>query len=148
MQPDGEPPRFSLDARLPNPAIITCNEPLPLRILVKRLNEGPDIIFLQSLQIDLIAYTKVRAHELSRTETGSWAITSMSNMKIPLGDPNDPSLKDFKIDSTLWNSVPLPNTVAPSFDTCNISRSYELEVKVGLTYGSPGHIKVSTACLV
>ena len=144
---DEEPPRFSIDARLPNPAIITCNEPLPLRILVKRLNEGSEMIFLQMIQIDLIGYTKVRAHELTRTESGSWVIKSASNMKMPLGKPEDTGMREFKVDSQLWASTPLPNTVAPSFDTCNISRAYELEVKVGLAHGIYGKSKVCHSVL-
>jgi hypothetical protein len=37
--------------------------------------------------------------------------------------------------SWLWENIPLPDTVPPSFDTCNISRTYELELTVGLTHG-------------
>ena len=41
------------------------------------------------------------------------------------------------ISPTLWSKVPLPPSVAPSFTTCNLSRWYELEVSVGLSWGSP-----------
>jgi hypothetical protein len=143
VDPDAEPPRFSVDARLPNPPIITCNEPLPLRVLVQKLSASKETVFLQMLQIELIGYTHVRAHELTRTETGSWVLMSKSNMAIPLGSPEDPEGKEWKVDNSMWNQIPLPNTVAPSFDTCNISRTYELEVRVGLAHGNVGAIKVS-----
>lgn len=139
---DKDPLRFSVDTRLPSPAIITCNEPLPLRILINRLNQGHEMIFLQTIQIDLIGHTKIRAHELTRTETGSWIITSASNMKMPLSTLVEGTTNEFEVDSKLWNRVPLPNTIAPSFDTCNLSRAYELEVKLGLAHGTPGKIKV------
>lgn len=100
------------------------------------------MIFLQTIQIDLIGYTKIRAHELARTETGSWIITSASNMKMPLGTLMEGTTNEYEVDSKLWNRVPLPNTVAPSFETCNISRTYELEVKLGLAHGTPGRINV------
>ena len=100
------------------------------------------MIFVQTIQIDLIGYTKIRAHELARTETGSWTIASASNMKLPLGNPEEKGTKEYKVDSKLWDRVPLPNTVAPSFETCNLSRTYELEVKVGLAHGTQGRIKV------
>lgn len=100
------------------------------------------MLFLQTIQIDLIGYTKMRAHELTRTEISSWTITSASNMKMPLGNLEEKGTNEFKVDSKLWDRVPLPNTVAPSFDTCNLSRTYELEVKVGLAHGTPGKIKV------
>jgi hypothetical protein len=124
-----------VDARLPNPTIITCNERLPLRILVEKLSESTETVFLSMLQIELIGYTHVRAHDLNRSESSCWVIMSQSNMNIPLGEPSDPVGKEWKVPSRYWENLLLPNTVAPSFDTCNISRTYELEIRVGLSHG-------------
>ena len=135
------PPRFALDARLPNPAIITCNQDIPLRILMKSMSERSKQVYLQMLQIELIGYTKVRAHEIQRTESSSWIIAGMSNMAIPLGAPTDAVGTEVPINQEYWSGKPLPNTVAPTFETCNISRFYELEVRVGLGYGSYEHGK-------
>ncbi|KAJ5681472.1 Arrestin-like N-terminal [Penicillium maclennaniae] len=136
-----EPPRVSVDARLPNPSILTCNEPVPLRLMVKKLTDTPDIIFLQMLQIELIAYTKILAHDFTRQESTSWVVMSRSNMAIPLGRPEDPVGTEWALDPKLWATVPLPNSVAPSFETCNIERAYELEVRVGMTHGSAYNMK-------
>lgn len=133
--PDEEPTVFQVDARLPNPAIITCNEPLPLRILVRRFDRASTSVYLSMLQIELIASTHVRAHDLNRTEFTSWTIMSQANMNMPLGTSIDKESMEWKIPSHFWDSTPLPNTVAPSFETCNLSRKYELEVRVGLTHG-------------
>ena len=46
------------------------------------------------------------------------------------------------VDPMLWKQRPLPNTVSPSFTTCNITRRYELEVKAGLSWGSAQKINV------
>ncbi|MCJ1419732.1 hypothetical protein MMC32_006088 [Xylographa parallela] len=135
------PPKISIDGRLPDPAVITLNEPLPLRVIVKKLNETTEIIFLKLLQVELIGYTQIRAHELQRKETSSWVIVSLANLTIPLGNSNTPINKDMEIDKKLWGTTPLPNSVPPSFDTCNLTRSYELEIRVGLSYGSPGSMK-------
>ncbi|KAJ5096314.1 hypothetical protein NUU61_005670 [Penicillium alfredii] len=136
-----EPPRVALDARLPNPSILTCNEPVPLRLIARKLTETSDIIFLQMLQVELISYTKIIAHDLTRKETGSWVILSRSNMQTPMGKPGDAVGTDWVIDPNLWNHLPLPNSVAPSFETCNIERTYELEVRVGLTHGTVKEMK-------
>ncbi|OAX79677.1 hypothetical protein ACJ72_06001 [Emergomyces africanus] len=138
---EDDPPKFSVDARLPSPPIITCNEPLPLRILVKKLNDSPDTIFLQTLQVELISYTHIRAHDLARSESGSWVIVSQSNMNIALSAGNISTGKEWKIDSSLWDRTPLPSSVAPSFDTCNISRTYDLDIRVGFTHSSSGIMK-------
>ncbi|KIX07718.1 uncharacterized protein Z518_02372 [Rhinocladiella mackenziei CBS 650.93] len=136
-----EPPAFQVDARLPSPAIITCNEPLPLRILVEKLNDSSASVFLSMLQIELIGYTQVRAHDLERTESMTWILMSQANMNMPLGNPADKGRREWKLPSRLWDDLPIPNTVAPSFDTCNISRRYELEVRVGLAHGVAGGVR-------
>ena len=139
-----EAPSISVDARLPEPAILTCNEDVPLRLLVKRLNESNGIIFLQSLQISLVGNTKVKAHNVFRTETNGWVLMSKSNMGIPIGAASDHAGAEHIIAENLWRRQSLPNTVAPSFETCNISRAYQLDIRVGLSYsgGRPGSTKV------
>ena len=131
-----EPARFSVDARLPNPAILTCGEDVPLRIIVKQLNERNEPLYLQTLQVELIGYTKVRAEDAVRTEMHSWVITSLSNLAYPIGNPSDVKDTETVLTKEFWDGKPLPNTVAPSFVTCNIQRSYELVVSVGLSYGN------------
>lgn len=137
-----EPPRISADARLPNPSILTCNEPIPLRVLVKKLSDTSESIFLQTFQIELIASTHILAHDLSQKETGSWVIFSRSNMGVMVGKGTDPADTEWPLDARMWNQLPLPNSVAPSFETCNVSRTYELEVRIGLSHGSIGNVKV------
>ncbi|KAI4216469.1 MAG: hypothetical protein LQ351_000958 [Letrouitia transgressa] len=125
------PPLVSIDGRLPDPAVVTCNEPLPLRVLITKLNDSPATMHLQLLHIELVANTTVRAHHLNRTNGTSWVIVSRSNMQTQLIEKN----KIMELDRSVWKDIPLPNTVAPSFDTCNITRSYTLDIKVGLSYG-------------
>lgn len=145
------PPMGEVEARLPSPAIVTCNEPMPLRIILRNLNESPDQLFLTTLQINLIGSTDIRAHDVARTETNMWAIMTLQALAIPIGKPGDKIRTETILDSTLWDSLPLPNTVAPSFHTCNLSRRYELEVIVVLGYGSGAgaiqvifHLHIST----
>ena len=141
MSAEDEPPAFQVDARLPSPAIVTCNEPLPLRILVQKLNDSAATAYLRMLQIELIGYTLVRAHDIERTETLTWVLMSQANMNMPLGNPTDKSCKEWKVPSRLWEDFPIPNTVCPSFDTCNISRRYELEVRVGLAHAMASGVR-------
>ena len=137
-------PNISVDARLPEPAILTCNEDIPLRIIVKNLNDYDAILYLQSLQVSLIGSTKIRAHDVYRTESNSWILTSKSNLGLPIPVASTASTSDAVIPDNLWRGQSLPNTVAPSFETCNISRQYQLEVRIGLSYtgASQGASKV------
>jgi hypothetical protein len=135
----GAPPRVSIDARLPNPAILTCNQDLPLRLLLKNVSERNKNVYLQMLQIELIGYTKVRASDVSRTESNSWILCSFSNMAIPIGMPTDPVDTEIPINPEYWSGKPIPNTVPPTFAICNLARHYELEIRVGIGYGSYKH---------
>ncbi|KAH5244694.1 hypothetical protein HBI55_146120 [Parastagonospora nodorum] len=137
--PGSVPPRISIDARLPNPAILTSNQDIPLRLLLKNVSERTKNVYLQMLQIELIGYTKVRAHEVSRTESNSWILCSFSNMAIPIGSPSDPVDTEIPINPEYWSGKPIPNTVPPTFAICNLARHYELEIRIGVGYGSYKH---------
>lgn len=144
----GDAPFISVDARLPEPAVLTCNQDIPLSILLKRLNASSDPIYLQSLQVSLIASTKIRAHDVFRTEQNSWIIMSQSNMGILVGSTADTEGTEVAINEGLWRGKTLPNTVAPSFESCNIARSYSLDVRIGLSYsGSSQGGKLSKASM-
>ena len=56
-------------------------------------------------------------------------------MAEPLSSPNDAAGTEVEVSEDYWEDRPLPDTVTPSFATCNISRSYELKVRVGLKAG-------------
>ena len=136
-------PSIAVEGRVPDPAVIYCDEPIPLRILVTVTNDSPATIFLQLLHIELLGYTGIRAHELRRSEVTNWMIMSSSDLKTPLQQSK--SSKEgrvLEIDAKLWNQQKLPNTVTPSFDTCNISRTYNIDIKVGLSWGEGRAINV------
>jgi hypothetical protein len=138
----GEPPFVSVDIRLPQPAILTCNSDIPLRIIIQKISASPEPIHLSSLQIALIGITKIRAHDFVRRESNSWVIMSKSNMGLLVGTGTESSDQEIIIDNSLWRGLTLPNTVAPTFDTCNITRTYELDVRIGLTYS--GHVPAAS----
>jgi hypothetical protein len=125
---------FSVDARLPEPAILTCNQDIPLAIVIKRLSPSTAQLVLQSLQILVVSSTKVRAHDTFRTEQNSFVMMSKSNMGLRLAFPSGEEGAELIVDDGLWRGQKLPNTVAPSFETCNITRSYALDVRIGLSH--------------
>lgn len=147
------PPVVEMSARLPHPAILTCNQPIPLRLLAKKRGEplpptstgaaggsinDVDDVFLVSLQVDLIGRTHIRAsYDASHTRTNRWVVVSEPNLSIPVCSASAPQGSEVVVPDYLWSHRPLPNTVAPSFVTCNISRTYEVEVKIGLSWGRP-----------
>lgn len=132
-------PFISVDVRLPQPPVLTCNKPIPFRLIFASQNGQKEHLSIQSLQIDLVAYTHVRAHDVVRTETTGTTMISKSNIGIPVPFVNG---NEATIDNRLWQSLAIPNTIPPSFETCNISRHYELVTRVGVKY-EPARIQVS-----
>lgn len=130
-------PSIEVSARLPHPCILTCNQPVPLRMLAKRLNNSPEQVFLVSFQMDLIGFTELRSQGIRDVKYNRWVVASGANLSIPLVSADGEFGKEIVVPDEIWKNKPLPNTVAPSFTTCNISRRYELEIKVGLAWGKP-----------
>jgi hypothetical protein len=133
--PSKEPARFSIDARLPNPPILTCGESVPLRLIVKQQGERNEMLFLKTLQVELIGFTQVRAHDAVRTESNTWVLFSKANINESIGTVADVAGTENEISKEYWWGEKLPDSVPPSFVTCNISRKYELKVSVGLAFG-------------
>ncbi|TAQ90922.1 hypothetical protein B7494_g818 [Chlorociboria aeruginascens] len=140
-------PKGEVDARLPSPAILTCNDPLPLRILVRKTRESAEQVLLTSVHAELWGYTDVRAQDVTRTEKSNWPILNLNSLSIPVGKPGDALGTETIVNKELWDRIPLPNTIAPSFETCNLARRYELEIRVGLGYGVREEIQPQTIVL-
>ncbi|KAF4121030.1 Arrestin (or S-antigen), N-terminal domain [Geosmithia morbida] len=134
-------PSVEISARLPHPSIVTCNKPVPLRLVAKKLVDSPAEVFLVSMQMELIGYTDVRCHNIYNRRVNRWVVVSDANLNIPLTtSPDDEVGKEVVVPDTLWAGCTLPNTIAPSFECCNLSRRYDLELKLGVAWGKP-HVK-------
>jgi hypothetical protein len=138
--PDGGvPPSIEMSARLPHPPILTCNKPIPLRLVAKKLVDSPEEAFLVSFEVVLIGITEVRCHNIFNRRVNHWVVAANPNVNIPLtSSPTDEVGKELVVPDDIWGSKPLPNTVAPSFVSCNLTRRYELEIKLGVAWGKPG----------
>lgn len=132
-------PSVEVSARLPHPAVLTCNKPVPLRLVSKKLVNCPEEVFLVSLQMELIGYTDIRCHNIFNRRTNRWVVASNTNLSIPMStSPQDEVGTEVVVPDTVWNHMALPNTVSPSFISCNLIRRYELDVKLGVSWGRPG----------
>ncbi|KAG6010968.1 hypothetical protein E4U54_008314 [Claviceps lovelessii] len=129
-------PSIEMSARLPHPAVLTCNKAIPLRLVAKKLVDCPEQLTLASFQMDLIGITEVRTHNLVDKKINRWVVASNTDLDIPLtSGPNAEVGSELVVPDGLWKDKPLPNTVAPSFVTCNLSRRYEIELKLAVCWG-------------
>ncbi|KAG6041884.1 hypothetical protein E4U41_000730 [Claviceps citrina] len=129
-------PSIEMSARLPHPAVLTCNQPIPLRLVAKKLVDCQEQLTLVSFQMDLIGITEVRSYNLHNKKINRWVVVSHTDLSIPLTSGPDAAVgSELVVPSNLWKDKTLPNTVAPSFVTCNLSRRYEVELKLGVCWG-------------
>ncbi|KAI1207226.1 uncharacterized protein F4807DRAFT_436238 [Annulohypoxylon truncatum] len=141
--PSQMPPNIEMSARVPFPSILTCNEPLPLRIIARKLaptTTREQQVYVTALELKLIGYTQVRVENLENTEVTAFPIFSAARLSPPIAlfsSPSDPVDTEFEIPRSLWAERRLPNTVAPSFRTCNLARRYELQIMITLSWGTP-----------
>ncbi|PHH58569.1 hypothetical protein CDD81_5207 [Ophiocordyceps australis] len=131
-------PSIEMSARLPHPPVLTCNKPVPLRLIAKKLVKSPEQVYLVSFELNLIGITELRSHNVYTKKMNRWVVVANSSLCLPLASSGpEEAGQEFVVPDDLWSNKPLPNTVAPSFVTCNISRRYELEVRLGLSWGRP-----------
>ncbi|KAI5802441.1 hypothetical protein FPQ18DRAFT_300577 [Pyronema domesticum] len=136
------PCRFSVEARLPSPPILVPNEPLPLRILITKLDPFKDALVMRMIQITLLANTFISAHELYKDELSTHLLLSIADMHVPFVDVDAPVNVPIEMNPHMWRDRAVPDHVAPTFVTCNIKRSYQLKIEIGLSRADEEHYDV------
>jgi Arrestin (or S-antigen), N-terminal domain len=124
-------PSGEVDARLPSPPVLTWDQHIPLRIILRKSEENEEQLYLAFLQLRLFDFTEIRASDVIRVRTNARKLLSLDGLAIPVWNPSE---IEKMLDSTLWDRLLLPSTVEPSFETCNLRRTYDLEVGIGLGY--------------
>jgi hypothetical protein len=127
------PKRVSVEIRLPSPPIFIPTVSLPIRILLKKLDDFEGLFILRSLKITLISKTQIRAQDLSRDILDRIVISNETNIQGLFKENICLSYGELEVDSALWSSRSLPDTISPTFQTCNISRSYKLLIDIGIS---------------
>ncbi|KAL8369995.1 hypothetical protein RB595_000382 [Gaeumannomyces hyphopodioides] len=139
----GLPPAVEVSARLPYPSILTMGKPLPLRMIARKLAPSLEPVFLTSLHAELVASTTVRCQDLTNVETNRWVVVSRPNLSVPVVAPDGPVNDELVLPAdSLWGGADcrVPGALGqagmtPTFTTCNLSRTFRLEIKVGLSWG-------------
>lgn len=139
-QPPNEevPPSVEMCAWFPHPTIFTCNKPVPLRLVATKKVASTQPVYLTSVLIELIGTTQVRCFDRMDSISNRFIVLSNNKLRIPLTKAPDAAVgTEVEIPDTLWRNTPLPNTVSPSFSTCNIARKYRLELRLGVSWETP-----------
>lgn len=137
-----EGPYLQVEARIPDPPILTLNTQLPLQIMVNTLNEKFRGMTLTSLHLDLAQHLHVKAQEIQVDVPASQVLFTQSNMVLPL--EFDPDSGQAIVPPELWYGVMIPPAIPPTFEICNIGTSYTLLVRIGLRWdGAPANVRIA-----
>lgn len=135
---DVVPPSVEMCAWFPHPTILTCNKPVPLRLVAKKKAASAQPVYLTSMLIEVIGRTEVRCFDTVDATTNRFIVLSNNRLRIPLTKTSDDAVgSEVQIPDDLWRNVPLPNTISPSFTTCNVTRRYRIELKLGVSWETP-----------
>jgi hypothetical protein len=123
----------SFQARLPSPAILVCNEPIPVSLILKRENGAIGIVHVESVEIVLNIITSAKVKGIPNDIKTSLPILVESKLGLVLAAEEDELLIDsshFIEQGAMPGCIRLPPSLLPSFSTCNIARTYSLVVRM------------------
>ncbi|GFF41805.1 hypothetical protein IFM46972_06665, partial [Aspergillus udagawae] len=129
------PTSYQIDVRLSDGACLLLGEPIPLSVYMTRINGPACDPILNDFQSMLIETTEVRAHGSAETDIQLHVLQTVSNMHKRPYVYGTSAGSTMRLEDDLWKHHRLPRTLTPTFETCNISRSYKLQIRLGFGFG-------------
>jgi hypothetical protein len=127
---------IAFEARLPNPAIIVPTEPIPLTFLLKRDTGSTGIVYIRTIQVMLGITTYIAAQGFRRELGYLLPILNCPGLNLTLPEGKSEitiNPADLLPQGHGQKTFSLPDTIPPSFRTCNIARKYTLVLQMGVS---------------
>ncbi|KAF7588563.1 hypothetical protein BBP40_005518 [Aspergillus hancockii] len=129
------PLTYQVDVELLNGQSLLLGYPVPLNIKITKIGNRDCFVWLNDFQTMLVGTTEVHASGLSEKDTQFHVIQTMSNIHSVVFHDKTSNGTELCVGNSLWSNRRLPTLLTPSFETCNISQTYTLEVRLGLQTG-------------
>ncbi|KAG2004004.1 hypothetical protein GB937_009241 [Aspergillus fischeri] len=130
------PLTYEVEVELKNGPFLLLGHPVALGVKIMHMNGKKNAILLQDFQTMLRETTEIRARGSIQGFTRSWVIQTMTSLCQPFVAANRPTIESvLKLNHRLWSRHCVPVHLAPTFETCNLSRSYKLEIRLGIEFG-------------
>ncbi|KAL4931097.1 uncharacterized protein BDV17DRAFT_20607 [Aspergillus undulatus] len=88
---------------------------------------------LYDFQSMILETTEIQARGAVERLTRSWVVQTVANLQQSF-TPSDERNRS-SVDDSLWRPWRVPLFLTPTFETCNISRDYKLEIRLGIGLG-------------
>lgn len=128
------PLSLQIDIELINGPRLVSRQPIPLLVRLTKLCEDHSAIHLNDFQTTLVETTRVRAKGSTRSVQQSWIVQTVANLRQIVLARDAPSGTVADIPGSVWASYPIPSAIVPSFEICNIKRTYQLKARLGLKF--------------
>lgn len=126
----------AFEARLPNPPILVPTEPIPMTFILKRDADSQGAVYIRTIQVMLGIKTLIAAQGYRRELGYLLPLVDVENLNLTL-PPNKNQItihpEDLLQQDSNFKGLALPDTIPPSFQTCNIARKYTLVLHMGVT---------------
>jgi hypothetical protein len=126
----------TFEARLPNPAILVPTEQIPVILYLKRDADSHGIVYIRSIQVMLGTTTYIAAQGFRRELGYLEPILNVGDLNLTLpANQNEVAINPADLIQQGHSSkgFALPDTIPPSFRTCNIARKYTLVLRMGIS---------------
>lgn len=126
----------AFEARLPHPAILVPAETIPVTLFLKRDADSRGIVYIRSIQVMLGITTYIAAQGFRRELGYIQPILDVGNLSLTLpANQNELVINptDLVHQRSSSKGFTLPDTIPPSFRTCNIARKYTLVLQMGVS---------------
>ena len=126
----------AFEVRLPNPPILVPTEPIPMTFILKRDADSQGVVYVRTIQVMLGIKTLIAAQGYRRELGYLLPLVDVESLNITLR-PNQNQItihpEDLLQQDSNFKGLALPDTIPPSFRTCNIARKYTLVLYMGVT---------------
>lgn len=124
---------IAVEVRLPNPPLIIPGVPLNITVMgFLESNRNENHLVISKIVIHLLVTTKVRAGGLNR-QLGNRLLCYSENFNVRLTPQMDASRPAATLSLLGAHPFMLATDTPPTFSTCNLARTYNLEIAVTLT---------------
>jgi len=126
---------WQIEMELLNGPYLLIGQHIPLRVNITKLRGHDCEVWLNEFQTMLIETTQTKAQSFTNTYCRSWTVQTVANMKRKLCGEDVPVWTTIDLPKAIWMANVLSLAITPSFEVCNIKRTYELEIRLGLQVG-------------
>ncbi|OJJ65780.1 hypothetical protein ASPBRDRAFT_60292 [Aspergillus brasiliensis CBS 101740] len=130
------PLTYEIEAELINGPFLLLGHPITLSVKITNINDEKPDISLRDFQSMLIETTDIRTHGATQSVTRLLIIQTMSNLSQPFVNDGSPTVgSSMSLENGVWSRHCIPHCLTPTFETCNVTRSYKLEIRLGIEFG-------------